>query len=317
MRSSTLQKLNECTQLNPWVTLVRLVLDWLIIICTIIYSELLNHPIVYLLAVLIIGARMHALGVLMHDIVHYRFFKKRSLSDLMGNMIVCWPLFFTLEAYRDQHLRHHSQLNSDQDPDLYRRKDHPDWQFPMTRWQLMVIMVKDALGLNLFQYGQKIVTIRKNNKKLKLDSKKVDLVYLIKMLSYQTIVFGLVIYSFGFKVVLLYWIVPIATSLKLIKRFRAIAEHFAIPTGKYAELTRTTLANSLETFFIGAHGINYHVEHHRFPAIPWYNLESFHRHVMKTGELKTWGHISYGYTTGVFNEALSQCSLNLQLAPNR
>ncbi|MFT5265535.1 MAG: fatty acid desaturase, partial [Polaribacter sp.] len=44
------------------------------------------NPLSYGLAVIIIGARMHALAILMHDATHYRFLKNRKRNDLITNM---------------------------------------------------------------------------------------------------------------------------------------------------------------------------------------------------------------------------------------
>lgn len=302
--------IKEFSKLEPSKTTLRVGLDWLTIFLVIYYAELAENIIVSMLAILIIGSRMHALGVIAHDLVHYRYLNNRKLSDLLGNLFICWPLFFSLEGYRAQHLRHHSKLNTNEDPDLVRRKNHPDWTFPMRGTQLLLMILKDLLGFNLYQYIVKIFVVKKNAKKLKIE--KLPKSYYVKM-GFFYFLLAILLYSFSVEsLFLIYWLIPIATSLKLIKRIRAIAEHFAIPKGDYLEITRTTIPQGVENYFIGAHDVGYHLEHHRYPSIPFYNLKEFHDYAKEHEDTRSWGHYSNGYLNGVFREALKECALNSQ-----
>ena len=45
-------------------------------------SVALHNPIVYVLAVIVIGTRINAFGALMHDAAHYRAYSNRMLNDM-------------------------------------------------------------------------------------------------------------------------------------------------------------------------------------------------------------------------------------------
>lgn len=304
-------KIKELSKLNPKYTAMAIFVDWATIFFTIYYAEMMDHILIYLLAVIIIGSRMHALGILSHDFVHYRFINNRKLSDLIGNIFLCWPLFFTLEGYRAQHLRHHSKLNTDEDPDFIRRIGLREWSFPMTKFNVYWMFFKDLSGLNVLQYPAKIFTVKKNNKKIDIKENYLDSGYVFKMLSFYLFV-AVILTSTGlWTVFVFYWVIPIATSLKLIKRIRAVAEHFAVPMKNYDEVTRTTISSGIERYLIGAHNVGYHTEHHRFSSVPWYNLEKLHQYAKTTGELSSWGHISHGYMKGLVQEMQGQIQSNL------
>ena len=115
-------KIRELSKLNPTKFLLYLYLDWFIIIAAIYMHIFFNNPIIYICTVLVIATRQQALGVLSHDIVHFRFLNNRKFADLIGNVFMTWPLFFTIPGYRSMHLRHHSKVNTDDDPDWVRRK---------------------------------------------------------------------------------------------------------------------------------------------------------------------------------------------------
>lgn len=297
------REIKDLSKLRPEVTAWRVAIDWLTILSVIYYSEIADHILVYILSVAIIGSRMHALGIISHDLVHYRFIKNRKYSDVFGNLFLCWPLFFTLEGYRAQHLRHHSKLNTSEDPDFIRRVGLLEWTFPMSPLSFYGMLLKDLTGLNVLQYPAKIFKVKTNNKKIKIENDYLNLKYIASMVLFYAILVGLLTAQEGWTLFLLYWVVPIATSLKVIKRIRAFAEHFAVPDGNYDEVTRTTLSSGLERYLIGAHNVGYHTEHHRFASVPWYNLEQLHEIALKGARGYHWGRLTQGYFTGLFQEA--------------
>ena len=91
--------------------------DWLVILATITLCIQVFNPVTYLLAVLIIGARMHALAILMHDAAHYRFLKNRKWNDALTNFLTMYGLFTSIEQYCISHMAHHRHTNTEHDPD--------------------------------------------------------------------------------------------------------------------------------------------------------------------------------------------------------
>ncbi len=61
----------------------------------------------------------------------------------------------------------------------------------------------------------------------------------------------------------------------LLNSVRFLAEHHGTPweAGQLAG-TRTVLTNPINTFFWN--NINYHIGHHIYPSVPWYNLKELH-----------------------------------------
>ncbi|MCP3143972.1 fatty acid desaturase family protein [Pyxidicoccus xibeiensis] len=91
-------------------------------------------PPVAPLAVLVLGARIHALGVIFHDAVHLSARHKgpglRLLEVLTG-----YPVASTWESTRYHHLRHHHDAGLPTDP--YRRRPHRGWRLGVT-WLLFM-----------------------------------------------------------------------------------------------------------------------------------------------------------------------------------
>ena len=57
---------------------LHIVAEWGMILSTIYVCQMLWSPLLYLLAVAFLGARQHALLILMHDGVHYRLFREST-----------------------------------------------------------------------------------------------------------------------------------------------------------------------------------------------------------------------------------------------
>jgi len=43
--------------------------------------------------------------------------------------------------------------------------------------------------------------------------------------------------------------------------------------------------NPLQTFFFAPHQVNYHMEHHQYPSVPFFNLPKVHRLLKERGSL--------------------------------
>ena len=87
-------------------------------------------------------------------------------------------------------------------------------------------------------------------------------------------------------VYLLLWIVPALTVLQPILRLRAICEHGAVTDySSPRTAARTNTGPPWLMWLLFPHHVNYHLEHHVYPAIPHYNLPACHREMVARGVL--------------------------------
>jgi fatty acid desaturase len=83
------------------------------------------------------------------------------------------------------------------------------------------------------------------------------------------------------------WVLPLLTLLQPILRFRAICEHGAVRDEASPLLAaRTNLAPRWVCWLLFPHHVNYHLEHHLYPAIPHYNLPRAHDEMKRRGLLE-------------------------------
>ena len=276
--AATVKQLSE---LAPWRSVRATAEEWLIIAAAIAVPTLFWHPLLYLLAVIVIGSRQHALLILGHDAAHYRVLRVRWQNDLFANLLMMWPTFASVEGFRKFHGTHHQYTNLPEDGNRHIWYTHdaagelaPDWRFPKTRLGLAALLVRRAMFVTgLFWIVRGLIGT-----------------VLIPaprwMLAAQLSFFGSVAAAltlFGaWSGFLLYWIVPYCTGHIAVEYARLICEHSAVESDEeeYA-ITRTTIPTFLERLFVLPRNVGYHLEHHWYPSVPWYRLPELHEALMQ------------------------------------
>ena len=300
-----MKNIKSYTALRPHITFFAILIDWAIIIMAVYSGHYYGNIFLSLLAIIVIGSRQHSLSTLSHDFVHYSVFKNKVVSEYIGNISTSWPLFYRTSGFRSQHLMHHRHLNTINDPDLLRRYKLEDWTFPKKPKSLSFLLLRDLLGLNFHQNIKKLYILHNKNGVHKKNFKKESLALVLTQAFFYIGLLILIVVSNNILNFLIFWIIPFATYHKFIKRIRAISEHFAIPNNNYKEQTRTTIINPIESFLICPRNINYHLEHHLYPNVPWYNLKRLSRDEEEDIRGSNLGHYTKGIFTGLMREIIN------------
>jgi len=284
---------------KPHLHWLAILFDYSIIFLTIYATLQLPTFGTYFLAVIIIGARMHALAILMHDASHFRFLKNRKWNDLVTNYLTMYPIFTSIEIYRSNHLRHHQHLNTEEDPDWVAKLGNRAFTFPKSRTEFLLTVasylalyqgIMDAVWfLKRFNTKDKKTVITTENKALKV------LFYIL--------FFGALTYFGIWKYFLIFWIVPYFSTFFMFQYIRSVAEHFGeLAYENNLSASRTVKATLIEQFFLAPHNVGYHLEHHLYPGVPFYHLPKLHELLMQQKEYQEQAHITEGYTTGFMKE---------------
>ncbi len=292
------KRLKPLFKIRPYVHVGEMIFNWAVIAATITVCAQFFHPALYVLAILIIGARMHALAILMHDATHFRFLKNRKWNDLITNLTIMYPIFSSIEQYRQNHLRHHQHLNTEHDPDWVAKFGKREFTFPQTKAQFLLTV------LSYFTFVQGIRdTIwflrRFGSSEKKAQGKGLDykrLAFYLGLVAVLTLTGGWVYFA-------VYWLVPYLTTFFMFQYIRSVAEHFGdLNYDHPLTATRTVRANALERFFFSPHNVGYHLEHHLYPGVPFYNLPRLHNLLMVDKDYHEKAHITHGYLTGLLRE---------------
>jgi fatty acid desaturase len=235
--------------------LIGLLADWLVIVAVLILAKEINHVAAWLAAVFIIGTRQHAIGVLGHDGAHKLASGKIWLNDSVTQLFCFWPVSADMYAYKPFHFPHHKFVNTPKDPEMeYRRLGDPEWDIPRSQLGITIRFVKDLVGLGAFETIRVLYSIRP----------KRFTGYLGPLLTFTaaSVVTGLT----GTLWILAVWVAALFTSFPAVWRVRCWIEHLGTDSTH-----RVTMASWL-SWFIAPHNVYMHWEHHKWPAIPYWNL---------------------------------------------
>jgi fatty acid desaturase len=268
--------IRELSVLRPGKAIQAILVEWLGIAAAIALCEAVWHPILYVLAVVWIGARQHALTVLGHDAAHFRLLPGRSWNDWVGNLAVMWPVFLAADGYRHYHGEHHRFTGMPNDGNRRIWGTHTaageftsEWTFPKTRAGLVLTVLRRAAlftGLFWILRGFAAAVILRRSWG-----------HLAGRMAYYAGIVGAMAAAGALRGFVLYWIVPYCTAHIAFQYIRLICEHSAVESGDPAyAMTRTTLARWWERWLLLPRNIHYHIEHHWYPSVPFYNLPALH-----------------------------------------
>lgn len=276
--------LRELSKLNPWRALGAVAMEWAGVAAAIAAFKLTPEPwawLVYVPVVMFIGARQHAMTVIGHDASHYRFLPGKRLNDALGDALLQWPVFISVVGFRKFHGTHHRHLNAPDDGNRFLWKTHnadgslaPEWRYPKSRGALALKLLRRAFFFTGLRWILRGVLggfiVRKSWANV------------FARLLYYAAFAALFTWQGWWLDFLLLWIVPFCTWHIAAQYMRLVAEHSAIdsPDPAFGD-TRTTIPTLWESLLILPRNIGYHIEHHWFPSVPFYNLPKLHAHLME------------------------------------
>jgi fatty acid desaturase len=251
------------------------------------------------LSIVVIGIAQHGLFILAHEAAHYRLFANRTANDLVGRAIGIVG-GFSMCTYRVTHRLHHNNLYSAEDPDTAIHGG-----YPRGRGYLRDKLVRDLLGLNAtktfaYFFGSPAINAETNRAIRPLDDTSADLRAAARRDRWWVAGFHVVaplsaLAIGGAHALLLYlllWALPLVTVLQPILRLRAILEHGGVEdlssplTAARTNRTWGGPLNLLARAVLFPHHVNYHLEHHLYPAVPHYHLPALHRLLREKGALR-------------------------------
>jgi len=231
--------------------------------------------------VLMMGLRMNAFGVILHEASHGLLAKSRTLNDRICNWGIAFWTINSVEEYRPTHRLHHRYLGQERDP------DRVFYLVPSRRGALTALLLQDLFGVTAFRRATSRIsgTSQASGAPASLLAKPqllagkavTQLVVLGQFVLFQGVLRGILFY-------VVFWLVPIICMYPMILRLKTITEHFD-PGLREADtvhwIARTSYAGWLQNHLVGAR-MEYHFEHHVLPTIPYCGLRKLHRRLAET-----------------------------------
>jgi len=282
---------------NVWRWLAAVSGEWLVIGLTLWACMRWPHWWLWLAGIFLIGTRQHALGIMAHEGVHFLISRTRFWNDLLGNYLAAYPLTYSVQGYRTNHLLHHRWLETARDPERATIDCFPEeWTYPMRARRFFWLLLRDMIGGSQRSSAKLISYIWRIPGGIRWQ--------LLQVVGYHAVVATVAIATGHLWTYVVLWLVPLLTVAIMCFRVRTAAEHSAIGRSedRYTRTsvdtvatTRTTIGGPLTQFLFGPHNMSYHIEHHLYPTVPVFRLRALHAHLMRNPDFASRARVAKGY----------------------
>ena len=254
---------------------------WIEVVVLLVGANLLPQlPLPWAIAlgvaiVLLMGLRMNAFGVILHEGSHGCLAKSRPLNDKLTNWLSAFWTINSVEEYRPTHRLHHRYLGQDRDP------DRTFYLVPARHGALTFMVLQDLLGVTAFRRATTRIAGTSTESgapasllarpQLLVGKAVTQVVILGQFILFQGVLRGILFYA-------VFWLVPIVCLFPMIVRLKTITEHYdeGLRGDRMVQWTsRTSCASWLQNHLIGSR-MEYHFEHHIVPTIPYGGLRRLH-----------------------------------------
>jgi fatty acid desaturase len=282
---------------NPFRWLLAVAQEWVTIALAIYVCVHFDKWWLYPFAIFLIGTRQHALGIMAHESVHFAVAAERRWNDLLGNLFAAYPISYSIQGYRTNHLRHHRWLETKKDPERTALDLYPDeWTYPMRRLKFYTLLLRDALMIRGRHAVDLIGYVWEVPAQMWLHAAIV--------LLYQGVA-AFIGWKLGHPwIYFLLWLLPLFSVALMCFRIRTAAEHSAIgkPEDRYTRelpdtiaTTRTTIGGPIGKYLFAPHNMAYHIEHHLYPSVPVFRLRRLHEQLLTIPEFAAKARVAHGY----------------------
>jgi len=207
------------------------------------------------------------------------------LNEHAGDLLCAAPVLSDVARYRKHHLGHHAHTGTDRDPDLVLAPTEP-----MSRASLARKIARDLTGIAglrrviaIALAGCELLAftvageIRRAPRRGFWVHARAGARNLWKPLAANVALYA-ALRTAGIGWTYVAWPIAHLTTYSLILRVRSLAEHALMArTGDPLRNTRTTRASLLARATVAPMRVNFHLEHHLLPTVPWFRLPAMSR----------------------------------------
>ncbi len=251
-----------------------------------------GSTIVYALLLFPLGFVLQFFFNALHYCTHDTFVTSRRWNYVLGVVFGCITVL-NFALYRPYHMQHHKHLFTDKDPEPTNRTITSKLQYTfemlaplffLDNWAQSIKTSIRAGVPNIF--GREAPYLSETDKCRVLANNVVLLVWLMFMV-------GMTV-RFGVAIVWLYWL-PLFVSFMLANVF-ILPEHYQTDSfiGRNTLNSRTITSGPVTRFFVV--GLNYHAEHHLYPAVPFHNLPRLNKEIGTEMKHRQTSYISFHWT---------------------
>lgn len=239
--------------------------------------------------ILVIAGRLHAAGVILHDLVHLPL-RGKTWGVRLVELLAGYPIATTLDAMRYHHLRHHRDSGMPQDPYFKPTVHGRPWMFALIWLRHLTLVpfwtVRAPIGL----LASVLPPLRNVYGRVWLqDRSGADLTHHPEVIAAGREELGQLLFTLGWitafalapRAVGFGYVLP-AVLAGLLGGYRVLVEHVYVPAAdrRLETILATTVDHDLGPLgrlFLAPRNIGYHIVHHLHPSVALEHLPALRR----------------------------------------
>lgn len=230
-----------------------------------------------LLCILLMGGLWNTVATFIHEAAHGHVFSNNKINDRLGHFFFAAPLGVYLEDYRHLHWEHHrhtGKMGRDPELNLYRALGLKTSGF--TKKEVVWVFVQSIIGISAVKGVIFLNKFFMSNRKS--GAVKRPGFFEHAAVGFWYFVLPVMMWKLGMLgSFLLVWLVPMFTVCLTFLLWHGFGEHIREKESCLCENTFTHNFDPLTKLFIYPIQSGYHLEHHLFPQLPWYNMSKFRK----------------------------------------
>ena len=255
----------------------------------------LQHPLAYLVGIVLVGGLQNAFASLSHEAWHQKTFTWRPLNELVGAWVYSYPIGLPFHHDRRRHLQHHQRVGLETDPDWPNYGGDAYGTAP----RVLGFLLGKVVGLHLV--GALWQTVVKRRPRIDVGESNLGRGpsaerELASVLAMQGVLFvGFALFAHWWEYFVL-WVLPLATVTAFLVSTRAYLEHAYVGEAQAPEDRLYDFdTNAIGHFFLSPCHFHLHALHHAHPGVPHYRVPALKRELATAEGLGYAGEQKPGY----------------------
>jgi fatty acid desaturase len=284
----TKQDLRTLSLQKPGIAIRDTLLHWALIIAA--YAIVVAYPNIWTGggAFVAVGINLYGLYIIGHDGLHRRLFASEALNDLWNDLFVVGPFGAITRVNRHNHMHHHKVTCLPEDPDRHKyTHEHKEPVLPFMVFLTGLANLGPAVR-NVFMPKAKRAAMKVDAASAPQECYKLRDVAIL--LGWQAGLIGGLTYSVGWWGYPLLWAAPAYVFAYRGDLIRVFCEHSALTDDAAADDSMRLITYKsfwVERLLFAPHNMNYHMPHHLWPSIPYYNLPEADRLIRNSELVRT------------------------------
>ncbi len=212
---------------------------------------------------LAMGYMQMGIMTFMHDCTHGVLFKRKWKNWMFGVFAII-PMLISFVSFKEDHLLHHRHNRSPKDPDSFTMGQRKFGDYLLFYAYALFGVFLTAIQF-IFIFPMK--KFRGTKALIHWSEIALHVIVAVAIFNWASNQ-GIASEVFAL------WFWPLI-FFGFFNSIRFVAEHYGTPWNSGQLIgTRTIISNQVNSWFWN--NINYHIGHHVYPAVPWYNLQKLH-----------------------------------------